>query len=80
MWRFIPIFVLAGCAEIKAPQPVSFPSVCWGEGKENCERRLHAQTLANMGFHDAGLVLLCSDPQVGLVLEVECGSSTLPNP
>lgn len=64
--------LLSGCAEIKMPQPISLPSICLGE--ETCEARKNAETLASMGFPDAGLVILCSDPNVKSVLEVECGS------
>lgn len=77
MWRFIPIILIAGCAEIKAPQPVSFPSVCWGEGKEDCERRKNAETLAAMGYYNAALIYMCSDPRVRNVLDEQCGNDAV---
>lgn len=78
MIRFAPIFLLlAGCAEVTAPTPISLPSICMGE--ERCEARKNAETLAAMGFPDAGLVIMCDDPNVRDVLEMECEPSTLPN-
>lgn len=78
MIRLFPILLLAGCAEIRMPTPISLPSICMGE--EACEARKNAETLANMGYPDAGLVIMCSDPSVRGVLEVECGSDALQYP
>ena len=70
--------LLAGCAEIKMPQPISLPSICMGE--QTCEARKNAETLAIMGYHDAALTIMCDDSRVRGVLEVECGSSSLSYP
>lgn len=69
------LLLLAGCAEVKAPTPISLPSICMGE--ERCEARKNAETLAAMGFPDAGLVIMCDDPNVRDVLELECEPSPL---
>ena len=68
-------FLLAGCAEIKTPQPVSLPSICMGE--QTCEARKNAETLSKMGYPDAGLVIMCSDSIVREALEDECGDELL---
>lgn len=78
MIRVLPIFLLAGCAEITVPTPVSFPAVCMGE--ETCEARKNAETLAAMGYPDAGLIIMCSDTAIGNVLEMECESGSLSYP
>jgi len=78
MIRLLPILLIAGCAEVKMPTPISLPSICMGE--EKCEARKNAETLAAMGFPDAGLVIMCSDPNVRGVLEVECESNALQYP
>jgi hypothetical protein len=52
--------------------------VCMGEAV--CEARKNAETLANMGYPDAGLVIMCDDAKIRDVLEVECESSALPYP
>jgi hypothetical protein len=49
-------------------------------GDENCEARKNAETLAAMGFHDAGLRVMCDDANVRDVLEVECKPDALPYP
>jgi hypothetical protein len=69
---------LSGCATLEMPSPISLPSICMGDVK--CEARKNAETLATMGFPDAGLVIMCGDTQVRGVLEVECGSDALPYP
>jgi len=76
-WLF-PLIFLIGCAEIRMPTPVSLPSICMGE--EFCEDRKAAETLAAMGFADAGLIIMCSNPNVRNILEVECGSDALQYP
>ena len=78
MLRFIPILLVGGCASIEMPSPISLPSICMGEA--TCESRKNAETLAAMGYPDAGLVIMCSNLEVRSVLEVECGSSTLQHP
>ena len=78
MIRLLPALLLLGCAEIKAPSPVVLPSVCMGD--ENCEARKNAETLAAMGFHDAGLRVMCDDADVRDILEVECEPNALPYP
>ena len=67
----ISFLLLAGCAEVDMPAPVSLPSICMGE--ETCEARKNAETLAEMGYPDAGLVIMCSDDRVRAVLEERCG-------
>ena len=52
------------------PTPISLPSICMGE--ETCESRKNAETLAAMGFPDAGLVIMCSDPRVREALPIKC--------
>ena len=76
-WLAIPIF-LAGCAEIRMPTPISLPSVCMSEA--SCEARKNAETLAAMGFPDAGLRVMCDNTDLRNVLEVECESNALPYP
>jgi len=49
-------------------------------GETTCEARKNAETLAEMGFTDAGLVVLCADTKIRDVLEVECESNTLSYP
>ena len=61
MIRYLPI-LLAGCATVDMPAPISLPSLCMGE--ERCEARKNAETLAAMGYPDAGLVIMCADPRV----------------
>jgi hypothetical protein len=78
MMRLFPALLLLGCAEIKAPSPLVLPSVCMGD--EHCEARKNAETLAAMGFHDAGLRVMCDDANVRDVLEVECEPDALPYP
>lgn len=73
----ISSLALAGCATVDMPAPLSLPSICMGE--ETCEARKNAETLAAMGYPDAGLVILCSRTAIGDVLEVECESSPLPD-
>ena len=72
MIRFLPL-ILAGCATIDVPTPISLPSICMGE--ERCEARKNAETLASMGYPDAGLVIMCADPRVREHLGEECGES-----
>ena len=77
--RWLAILIcLAGCAEVRMPPPISLPSVCMKEA--SCEARKNAETLAAMGYPDAGLVIMCDDPNVRDVLEVECKSNALPYP
>jgi len=71
-WLF-PLIFLIGCAEIRMPTPVSLPSLCMGE--EACENRKSAKTLADMGYTDAALQIICDDENVKDILEAECGSS-----
>ena len=78
MIRFLPVLLLLGCAEIKAPSPLVLPSVCMGD--EHCEARKNAETLADMGYPDAGLRVMCDDANVRDVLEVECEPDALPYP
>ena len=73
----ISSLALAGCATVDMPAPISLPSICMGE--ETCEARKNAETLAAMGYPDAGLVIMCNHTAIGDVLEVECESSTLPD-
>jgi hypothetical protein len=68
------ILLLAGCADIDMPTPISLPSICMGE--KNCEARKNAETLANMGFPDVGLRILCDNTDIGSVLELECELDT----
>jgi hypothetical protein len=68
--------LLAGCASVETETPLFFPSVCLGE--ITCEARKNAETLSDMGFPDAGLVIMCRDANVRDVLEVECGPNALP--
>lgn len=70
--------LLAGCAKIDMPTPIALPSICMND--ENCEARKNAETLASMGFPDAGLLIMCNDPNVRGVLEVQCGSDALQYP
>ena len=70
MIRYLPI-LLAGCATVDMPAPISLPSLCMGE--ERCEARKNAETLAAMGYPDAGLVIMCADPRVREHLGEECG-------
>jgi len=74
--RWFAILLLAGCTAVN--QPVLYPSVCMGE--TTCEARKNAETLAEMGFTDAGLVVLCADTKIRDVLEVECGPTALSYP
>ena len=74
----ISLALLVGCAEIKMPTPLSLPAICMGEA--SCENRKNAETLAAMGFPDAGLVLMCSNANVRNILEVECESDALQYP
>lgn len=78
MSRFLAALLLSGCATVDMPAPISLPSICMGE--ERCEARKNAETLAAMGYPDAGLVIMCNDPAVRNVLEVECESSALQYP
>jgi hypothetical protein len=48
-------------------------------GEETCEARKNAETLAAMGYPDAGLVIMCNHTAIRDVLEVECEPSTLPD-
>ena len=68
--------LITGCTTVN--QPMLYPSVCMGE--TTCEARKNAETLAEMGFTDAGLVVLCADTKIRDVLEVECESNTLSYP
>lgn len=68
----ISALALSACAEVKMPTPISLPSICMGE--ETCEARKNAETLAEMGYPDAGLVIMCADERVRAVLEEECGN------
>ena len=70
--------LLAACAKVDMPSPISLPSICMDD--EKCEARKNAETLANMGYPDAGLVIMCSDPNVRNVLEVQCGPDALQYP
>ena len=74
----LSVMSLAGCATIDLPTPISLPSICNGE--TTCEARKNAETLAAMGFPDAGLVIMCSDPKVRAVLEMECEPVSLSYP
>lgn len=67
--------LLAGCAEVQMPTPISLPSICMGE--VTCEARKNAETLAAMGYHDAALTIMCDDARVRGVLELECGTASL---
>lgn len=67
--------LLAGCAEVQMPTPISLPSICMGE--VTCEARKNAETLALMGYHDAALTIMCDDARVRGVLELECGTASL---
>ena len=67
------LMFLVGCAEISMPPPISLPSLCMGE--EVCENRKSAKTLADMGYTDAALQILCDDENVKDILEAECSSS-----
>jgi len=69
------LILLGGCAEIRMPSPISLPSLCMGE--EACENRKSAKTLADMGYIDAALQIICDDKNVKDILEAECGSSVL---
>lgn len=71
MKYLLPIILLTGCAEIKMPTPISFPSVCLGD--EHCERNQNARTLAQMGFADAALDIMCNDRRLSERLAMECG-------
>lgn len=70
--------LLAGCAKIDMPTPIALPSICMDD--QGCEARKNAETLAAMGYPDAGLTIMCSDPSVRSILEVECGSDALQYP
>ena len=69
------LIFLGGCAEIRMPPPISLPSLCMGE--EACENRKSAKTLADMGYIDAALQIICDHKNVKDILEAECGSSVL---
>ena len=71
MIRLLPILLLSACATVDMPSPISLPSICMGE--ETCESRKNAETLAAMGFPDAGLVIMCSNARVREHLGDECG-------
>lgn len=73
MIRVLPVMILAGCTTVN--QPILYPSICMGEA--TCEARKNAKTLADMGFTDAGLVVLCADTKIRDVLEVECEPNAL---
>ena len=73
----ISSLALTGCATVDMPAPISLPSICMGE--ETCEARKNAETLAAMGYPDAGLVIMCNHTAIRDVLEVECEPSTLPD-
>ena len=75
MIRLLPILLLAACAEVDMPTPISLPSICMED--ESCEARKNAETLAKMGYPDAGLVIMCSDSIVREALEDECGDELL---
>lgn len=78
MIRLLPIMLLAACAKIDMPTPISLPSICMDD--ESCEARKNAETLAAMGYPDAGLTIMCSDPNIRMVLSVQCKSDALPYP
>jgi hypothetical protein len=78
MIRLLPVLALGACTTVDNQTPMLFPSVCMGEAV--CEARKNAETLANMGYPDAGLVIMCDDAKIRDVLEVECESSALPYP
>lgn len=71
--RWLAVLFLTGCTTVN--QPMFYPSVCMGEA--SCEARKNAETLADMGFTDAGLVVLCADTKIRDVLEVECEPDAL---
>jgi len=73
MLRLLPILLVAGCSAVELPAPLSLPSVCMGD--ETCEARKNAETLATMGYTDAGLILMCADDSVRAALEKlgQCG-------
>lgn len=73
----ISALALSGCATVDMPAPLSLPSICMGE--ETCEARKNAETLAAMGYPDAGLVIMCNHTAIGDVLEMECEPSALPD-
>ena len=64
------LIFLGGCAEIRMPPPISLPSICMGE--ESCENRKSAKTLADMGYTNAALAIICNDKNVKDILEAEC--------
>jgi len=70
--------LLAGCAKIDMPTPIALPSICMDD--ESCEARKNAETLAAMGYPDAGLTIMCSDPNVREVLPVQCEPVSLQYP
>lgn len=69
---------LGGCATIDLPASVAYPSIC--DGDAGCEKRANAVTLYQMGYRAAGVRILCDDPDVRMVLEVQCKSDALPYP
>ena len=77
MLRLLPVLALGACTTVENQTPMLFPSVCMGEAK--CEARKNAETLADMGFPGAGLVIMCDDAQTRDVLEVQCEPSALPD-
>ena len=70
--------LISGCATIDMPSSTSYPSIC--DGDTGCEKRANAITLYQMGYRSAGVRILCDDPNVRSVLEVQCKSDALPYP
>lgn len=69
------LILMTACAEINTPTPISYPSVCLGD--KACERNLDAKTLAEMGFPDAGLAMMCGSRNVREAVGMGCESALL---
>ena len=56
---------LAACTVIE------YPSVCVDQDP-HCMRNQNARTLGMLGETEAAIVIMCGDPDVGLVIRSEC--------
>lgn len=74
-FKYISLLLLAGCSAVyELPAPVAYPGAC-PEGDRACQRNADAQTLSYIGQPDAALKLMCSDPELSVMMQEECGLS-----
>ncbi len=65
--RFILTVFLCSCTTVV----IEYPSVC-PDGQPKCQRNLDAQTLSIIGKEKAALTLMCMDPDLNNLLDIDC--------